>query len=126
MRQMAMQSGHPKLPARRLSVEATVADFGKRLLIRRDIRAVEALRIFSVEVPGDLVERIREIVADGRHRGDDHDGDERGDEAVFDRRSAGIFAGKCFDEVSHGCVLSLQPTIWRAWSFLGFRCCSVN
>src|SRR6185437_11718395 len=50
---------------------------------------------------GDRVEGGTELAANQRHRGDDDDGDERGDEAVFNRGRAIAIAEQLGHEIAH-------------------------
>lgn|SRR5579863_1163870 len=83
----------------------------------------------SVQVAGDFVERIGEIVAENAHRSDDHDGDKRRDKPIFNSRRAVLFSKK---SPQHKHLIASSPLLTtgenRAYGYLRLVklsfCCS--
>src|SRR5579863_6842423 len=81
--------------AKKAEAAARLTKGGQRLLITRTAR--------RLELAGDRVEGRAQIGTDGRRSGDDRDGDERGDQAVFDCRRTRV-VGKQLLQKGHGSI----------------------
>lgn len=66
------------------------------------------------EFAGNEAEDLAQVLADELHRGDDHDGDERGDQAVFDGGDAVFITDETLQvlgQTLHGGLLGLKSTL---------------
>jgi hypothetical protein len=80
-------------------LEASRAVLGLAAAARGSTGAAASLN--SGQSGGDRLECGREVAADRGPGGDDDDGDQSGDETIFDGRDTGLIADKAMEQITH-------------------------